>query len=116
MTERKERLQEEEEELSRLNSALTSDGHEIERIAPERWKAIMRLIHDSDEKEKWFENLLDNDLRTALRCTACGRTFLPVRAVDNFGAVLSYMVMDEEGDEVDPAIERPCLAKSGHVH
>lgn len=103
--------QEEEEEFCRLNSALSADAHEVERITPERWKALMRIVREPGELEKWFENFLDSDLRAALRCKACGRAFLITRVVDDSGAILSYLVLDEDGDEIDLSEKRPRLGR-----
>lgn len=109
--ERTNMRQEEEEELSRLNSALSADAHEVERITPEGWKALMRIVRKPGETEKWFENFLDTDLRAVSRCKACGRAFLLTRVVDDSGAILSYLLLDEEGDEVRLSEEPPCLAR-----
>jgi hypothetical protein len=99
------------EDVGELTRTLTNEGHEIEHIAPHRWKVIARLIRGSEEKEKWFENFLDADLYDALRCKTCGRSFLVVKVRDNSGTLLSYLVTDEEGDEIDPT-DPGCPAKS----
>jgi hypothetical protein len=105
----KEQLQKGVAELAR---SLTNDGHEVEQIAPHKWKATAYLTRGSEEKEKWFENFLDTDLYAVQRCRACGRAFLVLRVRNNFENLISYLVTDEEGDEIDPTIEPLCAAKS----
>jgi uncharacterized OB-fold protein len=105
-----------EEQLQRdvgeLTRSLTNDGHEIEHITPEKWKALIRKVRGSDEEEKWFENFLDTDLYAVQRCKACGRAFLVLKVKDNSGALMSWLVTDEEGDQIDPGTEVPCLVNS----
>jgi hypothetical protein len=104
-----EQLREGAAELART---LINDGHEIEQISSHRWKVIARLTRGSEEKEKWFENFLDVDLYAVQHCKSCGRTFLVLKVRDNSGTLISYVVTDEEGDDVDPTIEPLCPAKS----
>lgn len=104
-----EQLQEGVAELAR---SLTNDGHKVEQMAAHEWKATVYLTRRPEEKEKWFENFLDTDLYAVQRCRACGRAFLVLRVRDNFETPISYLVTDEEGDEIDPTIEPLCAAKS----
>jgi len=71
----------------------------------------MRIIREPLEQEKWFENFLDTDLRAVLRCKVCGRAYLLTRVADDSGAIFSYLVLDEDGDEIDLSEERPCFGR-----
>ncbi len=79
-----------EKEKAELASKLANDGHQVEHIRPEEWKALVSLIRESGEAEKWFENFLDTDLLAALCCQACGRTFLLLAVKDDAGAPHRY--------------------------
>jgi hypothetical protein len=103
-------------EKAELTSKLANDGHQVEEIRPEEWKVIVSLIRDPGEAEKWFENFLDTDLLTALRCQACGRAFLLLAVKDDTGALIDILLTDEEGSDIDIAEEVPCMAGSRHEH
>ncbi len=103
-------------DVAELARTLTNDGHEIEHIAPHSWKVTARSARGSEEKEKWFENFLDTDLYAVQRCKACNRAFLVLTVRNNSNTIFTFIVTDEEGDDIDPTIEPPCLAKSPGTH
>jgi len=92
---------------SELVLKLTNDGHQIERITPERWKAITALLREPDEIQKSFEHLLDTNLLAVIRCSGCGRSFLLIELDKQ-----TFFVADEEGDRIEIDTEPPCLARA----
>jgi len=80
--------------VAELSRELTADGHELERIPPELWTALNSTRSES------------SDVACVFRCKPCGRAFLLIRLNED-----AFFVADEDGDEIEIAVERPCAAR-----